>query len=884
MPRYVYRFGAGDADGHGGQEGLLGSKGANLAEMTNLGIPVPPGFTITTEVCSYYHDNGESLPDEIIGQVDGSLEWLDELVGAGFGDPADPLLLSVRPGAPVPMPGAMSAVLNLGLSGETVKGLAQKTGDARFAYDCYRRFVARYGEVVMGVTAPSESETDPFARILAEMKAERGVQRDSELTTEDLEKLVTEYKVAILRATNDSFPEDPMLQLWGAIDAVIRSWHSPRASAYRRLHEISEHLGTAVNVQLMAFGNMGLDCATGVAFTRDPASGEPGMHGEFLVDAQGEDLPSGDHTRRPIADLAAHDPRSYKEIASVCARLERHFGDLQEVAFTIQQGKLWMLQTRTGKRTGKAMVRIAVDLVSDGAIDAREAILRIEPNRLDELLRPTIVADSRPPALARGLPASPGAAVGRVVFTSADAQAWAERGEQVVLVHTDPTADDLSGLKAARAILTMRGGMTSHAAVIARSLGKCCITACKTVRVHPARERASVGETTIAKGDVVTLDGTTGEVFLGALPLEPAQQSPEFARLMGWVDEFRRLRVRTNVDSATEALTARAFGAEGVGLCRTEHMFLAPERILAVRQMILAADQRERQAALDKILPIQRADFIALFEAMNGLPVTIRLLDPPPHEFLPQSPEDIAEVARQLGQPPDAFAAVVRAHRATNPMLGHRGCRLAISYPEIYQVQARAIAEAIVEVVRAGGDVQPEIMVPFVAMAEELGILRALVEETVDDVFREADVNVDYLIGTMIELPRACLVGDQIAEHADFFSFGTNDLTQTTYGLSRDDAGAFLPDYLDRGVLTSNPFVGLDVRGVGSLIRIGVEKGRAVKTKLKIGICGEHAGEPGSVEFCHREGFDYVSCSPFRVPIARVAAAQAALRREARSR
>jgi pyruvate,orthophosphate dikinase len=884
MTRYVYRFGAGEADGRSDQKDLLGGKGANLAEMTNLGIPVPPGFTLTTEVCAYYDGNERTYPEELISQVELALARVGELTGMSFGDFDNPLLVSVRSGAPVSMPGMMDTILNLGLNDETVKGLARKTGDSRFAYDCYRRFVAMYGEVVMGVTAASEAEDSPFARLLDEKKAERGVDRDSDLSADDLKSLVTEYKIAILRTTDLSFPEDPVAQLWGAIGAVFRSWQNPRAQIYRRLNNIPADMGTAVNVQAMVFGNMGEDSATGVAFTRNPATGELGVYGEFLINAQGEDVVAGLRTPEPVDELARFLPEAHAELIAVCERLEGHFRDMQDVEFTIQQGTLWLLQTRTGKRTGRAMVRIAVDMVHEGAIDQREAILRMDPDKLDELMHPTLDPQSRPEPVAKGLPASPGATIGRVVFTASDAQEWAQRGEKVVLVRIETSPEDIHGMKAALGILTARGGMTSHAAVVARGMGKCCITACTAMKIDMTRERLYIGDLVIKKGDVITLDGSTGEVFVGGAALIPAELSPEFEELMSWVDEHRRLRVRTNADTALDARTARAFGAEGIGLCRTEHMFFAPERILAVREMILARVAADRRAALDKILPMQRDDFVELFRVMDGMPVTIRLLDPPLHEFLPKTSAEIADVARELGERPEVLATLAKSYEEVNPMLGHRGCRLAISYPEIYETQARAIAEAAVIAVGEGVDVQPEIMVPFVSIAHELRVIRELVVRTVDEIFAAAGVEIPYLVGTMIELPRACLVGDQIAEHADFFSFGTNDLTQTTYGLSRDDAGSFLPSYLDSDMLERDPFVVLDRPGVGELIRIGVEKGRKVKTKLKIGICGEHGGEPSSVEFCHREGFDYVSCSPFRLPIARVAAARAALRRETRGR
>jgi pyruvate, orthophosphate dikinase len=883
MPRYVYRFGAGEADGRADQKNLLGGKGAGLAEMTSLGIPVPPGFTITTEVCTYFLQHDKSYPDKLGEQVSKALERVGELAGATFGDPKNPLLMSVRSGAAVSMPGMMDTVLNLGLNDETVKGLAARTGDPRFAYDCYRRFVAMYGDVVMGVGADGEDGEDPFARILDQKKAERGVERDYELSADDLKSLVTEYKIAILRDTDTQFPEDPMAQLWGAIGAVFESSNNPRAQVYRRIHGI-ESMGTAVNVQAMVFGNMGDNSATGVCFTRNPSTGEPGLYGEWLLNAQGEDVVAGVRTPEPIADLAQPMPEVHAELVSTCERLERHFRNMQDIEFTAQDGKLWILQTRTGKRTGHAMVRIAVDMVNEELIDKRDAVLRTDPDKLDELLHPTIDPDSKPEVLAKGLPASPGAAIGRVVFTASAAEAWAQRGETVILVRTETSPEDIHGMKAAAGILTARGGMTSHAAVVARGMGKACITGCSHLQVDAARKQVKTGETVLREGDTITIDGSTGEIFAGKASLIPAQLAGEFEELMSWVDDFRRLKVRTNADTPADARTARAFGAEGIGLCRTEHMFFAPERIREVRRMILAQDEGGRRQALDAILPMQRDDFGAIFREMDGLPVTIRLLDPPLHEFLPSSTADIAEVARDLGVKPDELARLVAELHEVNPMLGHRGCRLAISYPEIYEIQARAIAEAAVAADADGIKVQPEIMIPFVAVAAELQVLRAVVTEVVDQVFEAAGVEIPYLVGTMIELPRACLVGDKIAEHADFFSFGTNDLTQTTYGFSRDDSARFLPDYLDRELLRRDPFVALDRAGVGALIRIGVEKGRAKKTKLKVGICGEHGGEPSSVEFCHVEGFDYVSCSPFRVPIARVAAARAALRGEARAK
>jgi pyruvate, orthophosphate dikinase len=884
MPRYVYRFGAGEADGRADQRDLLGGKGANLAEMTSLGIPVPPGFTLTTEVCAYYASHNNSVPEGLDSKVASALLRVGELTESRFGDVNNPLLVSVRSGAPVSMPGMMDTILNLGLNDDTAKGLAAQSGDPRFAYDCYRRFVAMYGEVVMGVTADSEQEESPFEALLAKRKAAARVERDMDLSAEDLKSLVTEYKIEILRRTETPFPEDPGQQLWGAIGAVFRSWNTPRARVYREVHGIPDTLGTAVNVQAMVFGNLGDDCATGVVFTRNPSTGERGLYGEYLINAQGEDVVAGVRTPEPITELAATLPEVYKELAAVCERLERHFRDVQDLEFTIQRGRLWMLQTRTGKRSARAMVRIAVEMVGEELIDRRTAIQRIDAAKLDELMHPTIDPEGRPEALAKGLNASPGAAIGRVAFTATEAAELANRGESVILVRVETSPEDIHGMNVAAGILTARGGMTSHAAVVARGMGKPCITGCSELEIDLARGRFKVRDVVIKRGDTITIDGSTGEVFVGTAALVPARLDEDFSTLMEWVDKTRRLKVRTNADTPADARSARAFGAEGIGLCRTEHMFFGPERILAVRQMILAADERGRREALDKILPMQRNDFLEIFRAMNGLPVTIRLLDPPLHEFLPHTSQEIAEVARELNVAPDHLAATVQRLREVNPMLGHRGCRLAISFPEIYTTQAQAIAEAALAATDEGVVVQPEIMIPFVCVDEELAQLRAAVSQAVDAVLLDRKAEVRCLVGTMIELPRACLVADRIAEHADFFSFGTNDLTQTTYGFSRDDSSTFLQEYLERGLLPRNPFVALDREGVGALIRLAVEKGRKKKTKLKIGICGEHGGDPSSVEFCHVEGFDYVSCSPFRVPIARVAAAQAALAGEARAK
>ncbi len=878
--KWVRAFGGGTAEGRSKDKALLGGKGANLAEMASLGLPVPPGFTITTEVCRHVMAQGVgNYPAELSGEVDTALAAVEEITKTHFGDSSNPLLVSVRSGAPASMPGMMDTILNLGLNDTTVEALAKQSGNARFAWDCYRRFVGMYGEVVMGVVAATESDEPPFDIILDQIKSKHRASRDQDLTEAALREAVAAFKAKTLEVTGTAFPDDVKQQLWGAIAAVFRSWNNPRADVYRKMHNISASIGTAVNVQAMVFGNLGDDCATGVAFTRNPATGTAELYGEFLTNAQGEDVVAGIRTPEPIAELAKTLPEAHAELVRVAKLLEDHFRDMQDLEFTIQRKQLFMLQTRSGKRTGKAMVKVAVDLVAEGKLSQREAVLRIDPQKLDEVLHPTIDPKARPTPIAKGLPASPGAAIGRVVFTANAAEEWFNRGEQVLLVRTETSPEDIHGMKAAAGTLTARGGMTSHAAVVARGMGKCCITACTSLRVDAAKRTAVFTgggkEHKLKEGDTLTLDGSTGEVFLGTAPLVPAQMGSELGTLMQWVDQFRTLKVRTNADTPTDARTARSFGAEGIGLCRTEHMFFQPERILAVREMIVANDEAGRRAALAKILPMQRADFAELFRVMDGLPVTIRLLDPPLHEFLPHTPAEIEEVAKDVGRTPQAIAAKVSELSESNPMLGHRGCRLAITYPEIYEIQVQAIGEACALVKAEGIDVQPEIMIPLVMVQEELKRLRALVTTAMDRAL--GDSKIPYTIGTMIELPRACVVADRIAEHADFFSFGTNDLTQTTFGLSRDDAGRFLPAYVDAGVLPNDPFAVLDPDGVGALIELGVRGGRATKPGLKVGICGEHGGEPSSVELCHRMGFDYVSCSPFRVPIARVAAARAAL-------
>jgi pyruvate, orthophosphate dikinase len=867
--QFIHFFGEGEAS-----KELLGGKGAGLAEMTRLGIPVPPGFTITTQACTWYYAHDRKLPPGLDGGMHAAVERVGKEMGSRFGDPQNPLLLSVRSGARVSMPGMMDTVLNLGLNDTTVAGLIARTQNPRFVWDCYRRFVAMYGDVVLGLKPESESDPDPFEEILDEKKKSKNVEKDVDLTAEDLQDLVARFKRAVRSRTGAPFPDDPWAQLEGAVGAVFASWENPRARTYRKMYGYPAEWGTAVNVQAMVFGNMGDDCATGVAFTRDPSTGEPKFYGEFLKNAQGEDVVAGIRTPRPIDELGHELPDAYRELLGIREKLERHFRDMQDVEFTVQRGKLWMLQTRNGKRSGRAMVRIAADLVREGLIDQRTAILRQDPNKLDELLHPTVDPEARKEIIARGLPASPGAAIGKIVFTAGAAEQAAAKGEEVILVRTETSPEDIHGMKAAQGILTARGGMTSHAAVVARGMGKCCVVGASTLRVDVRAGKVVAGNLTLKAGDLITLDGSKGEVMLGRVPLVPAKPGPELTELMAWVDQARRLRVRTNADTPMDARTARAFGAEGIGLCRTEHMFFEPDRILAVRQMILAGDAAGRRAALDKILPMQRGDFAEIFRAMEGLAVTIRLLDPPLHEFLPHTDAEIGTIAEALGVSP---AAVKKANDdlvEANPMLGHRGCRLAVTHPEIYETQVRAIAEAAAAVHAEGKKVIPEIMIPIVGLESEIERMRALVETT----FRKVAPELPFTVGTMIELPRACIVADRIARHADFFSFGTNDLTQTAFGFSRDDIGHFLPAYLEQGLVTRDPFVAIDRDGVGELMRQAVSKGRQIKANLKIGICGEHGGEPSSVEFCHEIGLDYVSCSPFRVPIARLAAAQAALR------
>jgi pyruvate,orthophosphate dikinase len=901
--KLVYTFGAGKAEGAqlspADQRALLGGKGQGLAEMNQLGVPVPPGFTITTAVCTHYYANGKTYPADLEAQVRAAVREMEKTVGsqARFGDAKNPLLVSVRSGARVSMPGMMDTVLNLGMNDAACEALAAQTGSPRFAYDSYRRFVQMYGDVVLGLKPETKEEADPFEAILEQKKEERAVRLDTELSADDLKDLVRLFKAEVKKKKGVDFPDDPWQQLWGAIGAVFGSWQNARAVTYRQMYGFSDAWGTAVTVQAMVFGNLGEDCATGVAFTRDPSTGERRFFGEFLSNAQGEDVVAGIRTPQPIS-IAAREkakgggsdpgpsleelqPSAYADLVRVYQQLETHYRDMQDLEFTIQRGRLWLLQTRSGKRTAKAMVRIAVEMVKEGLLTQAEAIKRLEPKKLDELLHPTLDPNAPRKIIARGLPASPGAAVGKVVFHADEAVEMAQKGEKVVLVRVETSPEDIHGMTAAEGILTARGGMTSHAAVVARGMGKCCVAGCGALQVDYGKGLFNVssgGQTvTVRRGDLISLDGGKGEVILGGMPMSAPALDDDYKTLMTWVDQTRTLKVRTNADTPLDAQTARSYGAEGIGLCRTEHMFFAEDKILAVRQMILADKAEERRRALEKILPMQRADFEGIFKAMDGLPVTIRLLDPPLHEFLPQEDAQIEVVAKELGVSAKEVRARVEALHEANPMLGHRGCRLAITNPEIYETQTRAILEAAVAMKKAGVDVQPEIMIPLVGHERELEIMRKLVVDTAEAVLKSANMKLAYTVGTMIELPRACVVADKIAEFADFFSFGTNDLTQTSLGVSRDDAARFLGEYVHRGIYPVDPFVAIDREGLGQLISMGISRGRKTKPKLKIGICGEHGGEPSSIEFCHTEGFDYVSCSPFRVPIARLAAAQAAL-------
>ncbi|MBO9318752.1 MAG: pyruvate, phosphate dikinase [Chloroflexus sp.] len=866
--KWVYLFREGDAS----MRDLLGGKGAGVAEMTRTGVPVPPGFTITTEACNAYYENGQQFPEGMWEQVLEGLKDIEAQTGKRFGDPTNPLLVSVRSGAKFSMPGMMDTVLNLGLNQETREGLARLTDNPRFAADAYRRFVQLFGKIVLGV------DGDRFEHEMEEAKG-HGQRQDTDLTTEELLALAEKFKAIIKEDVGVDFPEDPFEQLRAAIAAVFRSWNGRRAVDYRRVNKIPDNLGTAVNVQAMVFGNMGNDSATGVAFTRNPSTGDPEIFGEYLVNAQGEDVVAGIRTPQPISKLAQEMPEVYAQFHEIAKQLERHYKDMQDVEFTIERGKLWMLQTRTGKRTGAAAVKIAVDMVREGLIDKATAVQRVDPHALDQLLHPMIDPAARKNAqpLTVGLPASPGAASGKAVFDPDEAEELAKTGEKVILVRIETAPEDFHGMVAAQAILTARGGMTSHAAVVARGMGKPCVAGAGDLRINYAEQMMTVNGTVIRKGDWITLDGGSGEVFAGQMPTVEPELSGDFATLMSWADEFRKLGVRANADIPRDARVARQFGAEGIGLCRTEHMFFEGDRIDAMREMILADTPEERRAALAKIEPLQQGDFEGLFREMAGLPVTIRTLDPPLHEFLPHDDEEIEALATKLGVDPKKIKARVESLREANPMLGFRGCRLGILYPEITEMQARAIFKAAVKVKSEGIDVYPEVMIPLVGYVSELKLQEEIVRRVASEVFAEAGIEVPYLVGTMIELPRAALVADEIAQVAEFFSFGTNDLTQTTLGLSRDDSGRFLPIYVEKKLIPDDPFQTIDQRGVGQLVQIGTERGRSTRPNLKVGICGEHGGDPASVEFFHRVGLNYVSCSPYRVPIARLAAAQAAL-------
>ncbi|MDP6389964.1 MAG: pyruvate, phosphate dikinase [Alphaproteobacteria bacterium] len=882
MTKWVYSFGDGKAEGGAAMGALLGGKGANLAEMSSLGLPVPPGFTITTEVCTHFYGNGQSYPGGMKKAVEEALAVIEKGVGAKFGDAENPLLVSVRSGARASMPGMMDTVLNLGLNDETVEGLAARSGDERFAFDSYRRFIQMYGDVVLGV------EHHNFEDILEIHKEERDVSLDTDLGAEDLRALVEEYKKSVARELGEPFPQDPKEQLWGAIAAVFGSWMTPRAVTYRRLHDIPAEWGTAVNVQAMVFGNMGDDCATGVAFTRDPSTGENAFYGEYLVNAQGEDVVAGIRTpqhltlrgkeahQSPLPAMEEVMPKVFGELEDVRSTLEAHYKDMQDIEFTVQKGRLYMLQTRAGKRTTQAALRIAVAMQQDGLIDKRTAIARVDPTGLDQLLHPTLDPVAERQIIATGLPASPGAASGAVYFSADAVEAAAASGEKVILVRSETSPEDIHGMHAAEGILTTRGGMTSHAAVVARGMGRPCVVGAGELIVDGGAGTMTVGNVTVKAGETITLDGSAGEVILGAVPTVQPELSDDFQTVMEWADDIRRLGVHANADTPEDARTAREFGAEGIGLCRTEHMFFESSRIVAMREMILAEDEAGRRAALDKLLPMQRDDFAELFRIMKGLPVTIRLLDPPLNEFLPTGEAEIADVAKAAGVDVGHVRNRVAQLHELNPMLGHRGCRLAISYPEVCEMQARAMLEAaLIAAEKTGEPVQLEIMVPLIAGREELDILKAVIDRVADEVAAEKGAKPPYIVGTMIELPRAALRAGEIAEVAEFFSFGTNDLTQTVYGLSRDDAASFIPTYERKGIFASDPFASIDEDGVGELVALAVERGRKTRPDLKLGICGEHGGDPASVDFCHRVGLDYVSCSPFRVPIARLAAAQA---------
>ncbi|MBP7582481.1 MAG: pyruvate, phosphate dikinase [Spirochaetes bacterium] len=897
----VYLFGGGMSEGKADMKNLLGGKGANLAEMSILGIPVPAGFTITTEVCMDYYRNNRQYPAGLKDEVGAAMRKVEEIMGAKFGDPSNPLLVSVRSGARASMPGMMDTVLNLGLNDKTVLGIIKKSGNERFGWDSYRRFIQMYGDVVMGLKPESKDEHDPFEVVMDALKKKRKITMDLDLTVADLKELVAQFKALIKKKLKKDFPTDPAEQLWGAIGAVFGSWMNERAILYRKMNAIDDSWGTAVNVQAMVFGNMGDDCATGVAFTRDPATGDNRFYGEYLINAQGEDVVAGIRTPQQVTvvgsqkwakensikeadrkgkfpSLEEYMPKAYGQLKDIYNKLEQHYKDMQDIEFTIQNQKLWMLQTRNGKRTAAAAVKIAVDMVNEGLITKEQALSRIDPASLDQLLHPTLDPKAKRNVLTRGLPASPGAGVGRVVFNADDAEAWNNRGEKVVLVRVETSPEDLKGMSAAQGILTARGGMTSHAAVVARGMGKCCVSGCGDLEVDYKKKIFKIGKTTVKQGDYLSLDGSTGEVMLGEVKTVEAQLSGNFGTIMKWADEVRKLGVRTNADTPHDAQVARNFGAEGIGLCRTEHMFFEGDRIKAMREMILADDLAGRKKALAKLLKMQRKDFYGILKAMQGFGVTIRLLDPPLHEFVPHEEKNQKEMAKELKVPVAKIKAKVDSLHEFNPMLGHRGCRLGVTYPEITEMQARAIFEAACQLKKEGVNVKPEVMVPLVGHVNELKMQKDIIVKTAEKVMAEKKITVDYMVGTMIEVPRAAVTADEVAAEAQFFSFGTNDLTQMTFGFSRDDAGKFLPEYVDKKILPVDPFRVLDRDGVGKLVKLAVEKGRQTRSDLKVGICGEHGGDPSSVEFCHMVGLNYVSCSPFRVPIARLAAAQAAIK------
>jgi len=883
--RWVYGFGGGAADGDASMKNLLGGKGANLAEMSSLGLPVPPGFTITTEACVHYYSNGKSYPAELDAQVREGLSKVEKITGKTFGDPSNPLLVSVRSGARASMPGMMDTVLNLGLNDLTVEGLAKLSGDRRFAFDSYRRFIQMYSNVVLDL------DHHTFEEILDDHKDRLGADVDTDLTAEDWERVVADYKAAVASELGKPFPQDPTEQLWGAVGAVFASWMNDRAKFYRRMHDIPESWGTAVNIQSMVFGNMGQSSATGVAFTRNPSTGEHKLYGEYLINAQGEDVVAGLRTPQSLTKAGREEmgehapsmeeafPEVFAQFKAVVETLEKHYRDMQDIEFTVEQGRLYMLQTRNGKRTAKAALKVAVDLCEEGLITAEEAVMRVEPAALDQLLHPTIDPNAVRDVIAAGLPASPGAATGKIVFDADEAERLGSSGEAVILVREETSPEDIHGMHAAKGIITARGGMTSHAAVVARGMGRPCVSGAGEIQIFEREGLFRARGKTFHAGDVITIDGSKGEVLSGSVKMVEPELSGDFGTLMAWADKARRMKVRANAETPLDARTARGFGAEGIGLCRTEHMFFDADRIAAVREMILADDEAGRRAALSKILPMQRADFVELFEIMDGLPVTIRLLDPPLHEFLPHGEDDLRAVASATGLSADKLMRRAKELSETNPMLGWRGCRLGVTFPEIYEMQVRAICEAACEAKAKGLTPAPEIMHPLVATAQEMKILKELTDRTAEAVFAEKGVKVDYMVGTMVELPRAALKADQLAQNAEFFSFGTNDLTQTTFGISRDDSGRFLNAYIDKGVFEKDPFVSLDQEGVGDLIRIAAERGRKTRPNVKLGICGEHGGDPASIQFCESVGLDYVSCSPYRVPIARLAAAQAALRK-----